>query len=244
MLRDTYSDCAAQADQQTAPIDAQTYDIAQNWHPSGYYDPEALRDIVTKQQALITSAQSTLAQAIVDCTNAVGCGSVADLNDSSDLLNTVSVQAQNYLDAITNAEQSLSAAVQTVYVIAPGVKTWVEDTLTYVSSAMHNASVVECQMPWWASALGALVNLAADFVAACKVVLGVAADVAQAAIDTGKAVGVAAAETVSIIAWTIANLPLVTGFLVLGVLGVWGYRHRNAIKARFTSRGKRLAPQT
>lgn len=227
---DTYTPCAAQADQQTAPIDAQAYDLAKTWNPSGYYDPETLRAMVAKQQMLVQAAYQTLANAASSCANAPGCQSGDLLGSKKDDLDGVNAQALTYIAAVDSAEQSASAAVQTVYVIAPGVKTWILDSLNAVSAATHAASVVACQMPWWASALGALVAFGDALVAFCKSVLGVAVDVAKTAIATGKAIGQTVYEGIGITAWVISNLPVIAGVAVLAAVGWYGYKHRVAFK--------------
>lgn len=236
MLRDaSYDGCKAGADQATASLDSMTGKgtALAAWQPSPYWDPETLRAIVTKGQTLLSSAYDALTNAANSCIQNIACpsGNISLLNSNRDQLNDATNQSQNYLAAIDSAESSLQGAVQTVYVQAPSVKVWVEDVIVYSQNAMHAAYVVACMDPWWAQAWSALVALANDYLAFVTSALGVAKDVAEAAIAAGQAAYTVAKESLGFLAWVTTHPWTVAGVLVAIAGGAIAFARRDQIRA-------------
>ncbi len=234
-LGDAYDDCKAGADQSTAQLDAmygKGSPLAM-WSPSDYWDPEALRAIVTKGQAVLSAAYAAIAQAKQSCIENISCpqNNMSLLDAKYDRLTDPTTQSQNYLAAIDSAEQSAAAAVQTVYVKAPNVKVWAEDVFEMASEAMSAAYVVSCMKPWWASAWSGLVTVANDFLAVVTTSLGVAKDVVDAAVAAGQAVYQVAKESAGFLRWLTQNAWPITGVVALGLAGFAAYRHRDQLRA-------------
>lgn len=233
MLRDVYSDqlaCLDAGNAQVAPLDAQWADLDKNWNPSGYYEPAAVREAVSAVQDVMSSAFDLLSQAKTTCDAAPGCDFPGWQSDYGKLYDLVS-QGQNYLDAANQADSAASAAFLTPYVVATGLKKWAIDALLAASNAVVDSSMVSCLMPWWASAIANISQKLASVGAVLERIVGVAADVVQLAYKTGKAVVQTAVESFSLLSWTINNLPLLVGGVVLVFGGSYVWKNREKLKA-------------
>lgn len=233
MLRDFYSDqqaCLDQGNTAVAPIDANISNLDQSWNPSGYYSPDAIRQAVASVQAVASSALTAWNQGQQSCAEAPGCSwpATSDYDDLYKLL----LQIQNYTDAADSAQSSAAAVLATPYVVAPGFKKWALDTLTAASAMLVDASVVSCLMPWWAAAISDVVSAVSAAAVVLGNILGVGADVVDAAYKTGKAVLTVAAESFDFLGWVSSNFPYIIGGVVLFFGGRFVWKNRHELKAR------------
>jgi hypothetical protein len=233
MLRDFYSDqlaCVAQGNASVAPIDANISNLDQTWNPSGYYTPDAIRQAIASVQAVMSSALTTWDQGQLSCTEAPGCSwpATSDYDGVAKLL----LQIQNYTGAADAAQASAAAVLATPYVVAPGFKKWALDSLTAASSMLVTASVVACNMPWWAAAISDAFSAVAAAATVLGNILGVAADIVNAAYKTGKAVLTVAAESFDLLAWVSSNFPYIISGVVLLLGGRFVWKNRHELKAR------------
>jgi hypothetical protein len=246
----SFSACSTQAasDPNYAQLTAMHDDVQANWSPTGYYNPEDIKNVVIQQQQLAASALALLQGAMTSCQAAPGCGS-GDLLSQMQYNLTVQpsdgtnimTQAQQFVAQANAAESGLSAVVQSSYVQAPGFKSWVLASLDTISTAVQAALVVQCQMPSWAAAISTVVNAAQGFVSFVKAIVGIAADVVQAAVTAGTAVVNTISTGLTVTGWILQNLPMLAGFVILGVGGFFAYKHRDRIKAYFGRRGSTAA---
>jgi hypothetical protein len=232
---DTQTLCTAAADQDPTYMALDAIDLS-GWSPTGYYNSSDIRSIVAQQQSLMASAQSVLTAALNQCNNAPGCDSGV-LGQMQYNITVAQTAAQGYLNGANQADTSLSAAVAgSGYVVAPSLKDWCEQSIQAAMSAVHAAFVVQCMMPGWASAASDLAQQTTSFASFVGTIVGVAADIVQAAMKAGKAVGNVAAGAFDFVAWLSSNAPLVTGAVGLGLLGLFAYKRRDRIKGYFGRR--------
>lgn len=235
MLRDANSDvaaCVAQSNQTTQPIDDQVYDLAQNWQPSGYYEPEMIRQGVAAVQAVLSQAFDILNQAQLACQKAPGC-EFPTWSDRYGALLNVTNQSKDYLATCDQAETSAAAVLKTPYIVAPDFKKWTLDALGAASNAIGDSVVVACVMPWWASAIVGLMNAVGAAATVLRNIAGVAADAVNVAVQTGKAVAQTIKGTFDFLAFVTTWWPL--GLLLAVGVGYGVYRHRKGLPILPTS---------
>lgn len=137
------NDCLDQANAATAGLDQRTQSLAATWHPTGFYSPADVQQIVSETLSLVNSGTNALATAP---------NSTSDASSQKDQAQAkLAQQGQRsmvYVDALRNA-----AATGATVLNAAGLKTWVLDSMQAVSSALVTASVMDCNMPWLASAI-------------------------------------------------------------------------------------------
>jgi hypothetical protein len=164
--------CIAQANAQQAQFDTYTQNLAENWHPSGYYTPDQLHSIVTQVMALVTKAQSDVASA-----QGSWSGDPGDLQNAADTLARVAT-GNGVMGAVgINGTQWLAleqtARSKNVTAIdAADLKTWAVNSLLAVSNAYVTIYVVNCQEPFWISAIAAIVGAIASVVGVLMAIAG------------------------------------------------------------------------
>lgn len=198
------SACLAQANAQTATLDAKASDLSKNWRPSGFYSPDQVTRLVTATLDVIARARSAMAQVIADET----------LGDSSQLrgewttkLNRKAGDGTPYMAAARTAANAGRAVVN-----APGLKTWVVNTMLDASSAMNAAYVIACLRPWWAGLFNAFATVFNALWSLAKSIVGVAVDVGTAVVKV--AAGVASLPSILLIGGA-----AVAGYFVLKDMG-------------------------
>lgn len=224
----TYTDCSAQADSQTQPIDDLSYHVGQTWQPTGYFSPDSIRQVVAKQLEVVRQSQNAIDAAMSSATT----DQVDLLKSAQDNLFADGQQANNYLAAANTAD---SAGTGIVY--APNLKSWVTLTLTHSSSASHAASVVRCMEPSWIVALQAIIGVCTEFANLVMSIPGLALDAVQTAVQAGQAVVKSVEAGVGFLAWVTTHLPWILGGVVILAVGLLVFKHRDKIRDTFQTPG-------
>lgn len=193
--------CVLDANQSpaVANIDKMTMDLARNWQPTGYFTIDEVNKIVsTIKQADATA----LAQVIVAPKTTSDADQV--IKQAVDYLARNDSRAQPYVDAAAKAQQQ---GLRAIY--APGLKTWVLDSMVNISQAYTTAAALACQSTF--------------FDAAANVITGVwnaAKEIGSFALGAGEGVVKAAEGIVGLLPylkWVLLAAALATG-------GVFAYR--------------------
>jgi hypothetical protein len=208
----SFDNCSTQADsdQNYAAIQSQLATV-DAWTPtSEYFTASDAQAIVTQQANLVSQALSYLQNVITACGTAPGCQSggllsqmQANLTANSNDATNVMTRAQTISTAIANSQSSLSAALpgSTAYVQISGFKSWIQDSLLAIAQAIHASLVVECQMPGWSSAIGAVVSAFQAFANFAMQLVGIAENVINLAVTAGKAILTTANAGIGFIGW-------------------------------------------
>lgn len=139
----TNADCLDQANAQTAALDQRTQSLAATWTPTGFYAPADVQQIVSATLSLVNSGTNALATAPTSTSDAQ-----SQINQAQDKLAQQGQRSMVYVNALRDA-----AATGATVLNAAGLKTWVLDSMQAVSSALVTAAVMECNMPWLATAI-------------------------------------------------------------------------------------------
>ena len=159
---------------QVAQIDAMTLDLAKNWKPTGFYAPSELATVTQQINGLITQARAAVGSAPQSTSDAqqVILQAVANLDKAS-------ANLALYTAAIATARANGTTAIN-----APGLKTWVTNSMVDISQAFTTAAVLDCRTTWLETALAIfttayniLKRIAGLVVKAIDTVLKVADDV-------------------------------------------------------------------
>lgn len=167
-----YDRCAAAATQEEAALDAQTYDLAQNWHPLDTVSPSDLKNLVDNMMALVQSATSLNERA-------------ASESDSSEVaqfrrtISNIAEQCASYYTSIAAAQKAGAAACN-----APGLKDWVTISMANLSAAMHDSYVVHCMTSWFVLLFNAMKGFFMAVYAAAKAIVGVVLKLGEKLVDT------------------------------------------------------------
>jgi len=137
--------CVDQANLTEAAFDAKVDDLVQNWQPTGFYAPADIRSLVSATMSLVQQAQ-----AVVDQAAATANAGQDSLLRATDDLARAGSRSLDYLAAATQADQQGNTVVN-----APGLKTWVTNTMGTCGSAVVTANAIGCLQPWWVAALAA-----------------------------------------------------------------------------------------
>lgn len=180
--------CMTEAKASTAAFDAKTNDLAKNWRPAS--DNFAVTDV----DAIVQSVFTTMRQAGASVDQAIGGlqqeGPRADLTETRTKLfnlmggNTGRNSAQTFIDAVNAARAAKIAVIN-----APGLKDWVIHSLNASSSACEVVYYINCNSPWWLSALQTFKRYFDLAVAIIKKVVSVIVTVATTVLKVPDAVG-------------------------------------------------------
>lgn len=166
--------CLAEANQQTASLDAKATDLSKNWKPSGFYS-------VTQVQQLVSGVADILNRGILAGQQALA-DAISDEWDNS--IKSLVTGCQKRLAsgaAYTQAAQAAQASGATVN--APGLKDYVVTCMTHASSTINAAYVAACQRPWWVGVYKAFATAFNALWALAKAIVGVAVDVGSAIVS-------------------------------------------------------------
>lgn len=196
------SACRAAADAQSASLLAKASDVSKNWNPTGLYSRQQLQSIVQLTLAMLTSASNTLEKASAE----------PMASGARDALRIVRSSITGKFQESTKFTAAIGQAMQKGIDVldAPGLKSWVVNSMIQAANGISAAHYVLCQVPWFVSALAA-------FQSAFDRVWGVVKQVAGVAVELGQAV-LKIPDTVGQI-WTIAK------WASIAILGVWAYEN-------------------
>lgn len=139
----TDNGCLDEANAATAVLDQRTQTLAATWNPTGFYTPAQVQQIVTETLSLVSSGTNALATAPLSTSDAS-----SQISQAQTKLAQQGQRSMVYVDALRNASATGATVIN-----AAGLKTWVLDSMQAVSSALVTASVMECNMPWLATAI-------------------------------------------------------------------------------------------
>lgn len=165
---------AATTSPQVTQIDAMTMELAKNWNPTGFYSPADLSTVTQQINGLIGQARVAVSAAPQSTSDAqqVILQAIANLDKSS-------ANLALYTAAIATARANGTTAIN-----APGLKTWVTNSLVDISQAFTTVAVLECRMTWldtavaiFTTAYNVLKRIVGLVIKAADTVLKVADDV-------------------------------------------------------------------
>ena len=162
--------CLAAANAQSASMLAKASDLSKNWTPTGLYSIEQIQSIVQNTLSMLSSASSTIDQAIAEAPD--GADDALKLKRAA-IQRKMSTEGLVFTAAIGNAMKAGIGVID-----APGLKSWVVNSMITAADSITAAYYVSCQTPWWVGALRA-------FMAAFDKVWGVAKQVAGVAVELG-----------------------------------------------------------
>lgn len=179
--------CVGQANAQQAQFDTYTQNLAENWHPSGYYTPDQLHTIVSQVMTLVTKAQSDVASAQNGWS-----GDPGDLQNAADTLARVAT-GNGVMGALGTNGQAWLALEQTARskgvtaIDAADLKTWAVNSLLAVSNAYVTIYVVNCQEPIWISILSTIASAIASVVGILMAIAGAVIGIGSTILHAGAA---------------------------------------------------------
>lgn len=132
-----------------ASIDKMTLDLAKNWQPTGYFTLDEVNAIV---QTIKQADATALAQVIIAPKSTSDADQV--IKQASDYLARNDSRAQPYIDAATKAQQQ---GLRAIY--APGLKTWVLDSMVNISQAYTTAAALSCQSTFFDAAANVITGV-------------------------------------------------------------------------------------
>ena len=163
--------CIAQANTQTASLDAKIANLASTWNPSGYYTPDQMSQVVTQTLALLSSA--------IDQVNAAP-------NSTSDsqmaLANELDLLGQRSTEGTVFIASAAQAKTQGVNLDSPGLKSWVIRAMQQASNSLVTAYTLECALGPLGQAVQVVEAAADTLISYLKTVAGVIATLAQDAL--------------------------------------------------------------
>jgi hypothetical protein len=187
-LGDEYADqmkCLnkANASTQVMAIDAIVDNLAKNWHPTGYYRPAEVQQLLDMFATEAEEAGRALAAAPLSTGDAREMKAQAFEDVGRKYLD----QSQAYRRALAEAASKGSNVIN-----APGLKTWVIRSMRSISDAYVTATVLQCRQSWlekWLDKayrgmaaigevayriIGVAANLAVNVVKAAESAIGIA----------------------------------------------------------------------
>lgn len=165
--------CLNEANAKVASLDAKIMDLAKTWNPTGFYKPDEIQRLIIDTMALVSKAYDAISKvprltSAPDATNLLE-GALRKLAQQGE-------RSMIYVQALRDAHARGANVIN-----AAGLKTWVLDTMQAAVHGLVTASVLECQMPWLASAIIAFQGFFDALIAVTKRIVGVV-------ISTGDAV--------------------------------------------------------
>jgi hypothetical protein len=171
--------CLDQANAATAALDQRTQNLAATWHPTGFYSPADVQQIVSETLSLVNSGTNAISTAPNSTDDAE-----SQRDQAQAKLSQQGQRSMVYVEALRNA-----AATGATVLNAAGLKTWVLDSMQAVSSALVTAAVMECNMPWLASAIIAFQGYFDALASVVMRVVGVIVKVGDNVLDVADNVG-------------------------------------------------------
>lgn len=162
------SACLAQANAQTAQLDAKTSDLSKNWNPTGFYSATQVTQLVNGTLDILNRAVVAIGQTQADDT----LGDSSTLKSFADNVQRKMAAASAYQAAVRTATDAGQAAIN-----APGLKDWVVKSMIDASAAMNAAYVVACLRPWWAGVFNLFASAFDALWKLAKAIVGVIVDV-------------------------------------------------------------------
>jgi hypothetical protein len=170
------SACIASGNAATAKLDEDILGRARDWHPTGYYSYEQIKQIVGEATRLMAGTVDKLNAAPFSTDDARAWVSQA----RKDLAR----YEQRGLEYTRKAYDNKIRGIEINDV--PGLKNWVVMSMTSASNALVTASVLDCNMPFLASAAMWMHDL---LMSVWRVISGVVGFTYEFVIAAGKKVG-------------------------------------------------------
>lgn len=194
--------CLDAANAQSSAMLAKASDLSKNWTPTGLYSLEQIQSLVQNTLSMLSSASTTLGRAIAEAPD--GADDALKIKVAA-IQRKMSTEGTVFTTAIGNAMKAGIAVID-----APGLKTWIVNSMITAADGITAAYYVTCQMPWWFTALKA-------FMAVFDKVWGAAKQVAGVAVELGAQV-LKIPDTIGQI-WTMAK------WASIGLLAFWAYEN-------------------
>lgn len=173
----------ANASSQVVAIDNIVTNLAKNWHPTGFYRPAEVQQLLDMFAAEAAEAGKALAAAPLSTSDAEAMKRQAFEDVGRKYLD----QSQAYKRAIAEAKAKGSNVIN-----APGLKDWVIRSMRSLSDAYVTATVLQCRQTWIEKWLDRAYRGMAAIGEAAYRVIGVAANLAINVVKAAEsAVGIA-----------------------------------------------------
>jgi hypothetical protein len=194
--------CLGAANAQSAALLAKASDVSKNWQPTGLYQRDQVQSLVQWTLGMLSSASSLIDQTTSEPT---APGARDALRLKTDAIQRKMSDAQVFTGAVGQAMQKSVPVID-----APGLKTWIVNSMITAADGVTAAYYVACQRPWWVGALKVFMAAFDKVWGATKQILGVAADLGMAVLKIPDTVGQI---------WTMAK------WGSIALLGWWAYEN-------------------
>lgn len=199
---DQASACVVQANQYTGQLDDKWMALAQNWKPTGVYNPADVSTIVgIVSNSLIQAKMKVM---LAPWTTSDATDQIAQAIDDID---------KKINDGARFSNAAATAAASNSVINAPDLKDWVTSSLMAASNALATAFVLSCDVTWLESMLSTIQTVIDTVVQIAGVVLSVAVDAGKAVVNVAKGAFDAGAFI------TQYSMPI-----ILGVAGYFAYK--------------------
>jgi hypothetical protein len=141
-------DCLEEASAKVASLDAKIMNLAKNWNPTGFYKAEDLLRMVNENFRAMTVAADLARAAPLSTSDAKDV-----IKQATSLIQSKFADAERFVKTAHEAQKTGKL------VEAPDFKKWVLGSMQAQQSAILTAAVLECNMPWLASAIIAYMSV-------------------------------------------------------------------------------------
>jgi len=152
------ADCLTGANASVASLDAQINDLTANWHPSGFYTPAQVQQVIQMGLSIIKQGQQAILDGIA-ANNGVSSDVTSQLADAQDQLDRYGQQAADITTTL-NPKADL--------VEADGLRRWAIGAMQVTRDALTASAVTSCLRPTWVAIMGAVEGAFASAVAVLK----------------------------------------------------------------------------
>lgn len=150
------SACRASADQATQQMQVYRLDLAKNWHPTGYYSSDQVKQLVGQAQAVLNQASNTVETAMTHMPDKVEDEEYGGQHTLGIKKAEIQKHFMNGLQFIENVRTANASGIDLID--APGLREYVMSCMRTAESATWAAAFTQCFQPWWASILAGVIS--------------------------------------------------------------------------------------
>jgi hypothetical protein len=166
--------CTVQGNNASAEITRYRSDLSANWHPTGFYSPDQIDEIVDSIGKVAANAEDILDKSYADVINMPASEYPSILSSERKGLVGWVNQGSKFTEAANLVRQAGNGGVD-----APGLKAWVLSVLARVDSTITAAAVTACLQPWWAGIYRGFSAVLSAAWSTIKAVLGTIAQIGE-----------------------------------------------------------------
>lgn len=201
---DESAGCKAQADAETAGMTARRLDLSSNWHPTGFYSPDQMKEIIEATFNVINKAYELVETSRADLPGTDYTGDEYGYTHTLELKRAELLRQTSESTPFNNA--IIEARSKGIEVIdTPGLRRWVLSAMRSAESATLAVSYVNCMKPWWLAVLRVIAQVMEVLWAICKAIGGLVKKVGELVLEVPDTLG----KIYTVAKWTaILGLPL------------------------------------